>query len=112
MLILLPGLLYMLLRKVYSDGFILHDESPYEELDEDEREEFRKASEKAGDFQAHEDAREVMVSYVDLPTVYQHIQILCIPFWPRLLLTTWKLAWGLPDIATTNIIMQTGFRLL
>ena len=28
------------------------------------------------------------------------------------LLTTWKIARGLPNIATTNVYMQTGFHVL
>ncbi|XP_041454749.1 anoctamin-4-like isoform X2 [Lytechinus variegatus] len=52
------GLPYMILRGIYVDGFILHDESLYEDLDEDERDAMRKESERLGQFQANLDPRE------------------------------------------------------
>ncbi|XP_030836627.1 anoctamin-4 isoform X1 [Strongylocentrotus purpuratus] len=52
------GLPYMILRGIYVDGFILHDESVYEDLDEDERDAMRKESEKLGHFLPDLDHRE------------------------------------------------------
>lgn len=49
----------MILRGIYVDGFILHDESVYEDLDEDERDAMRKESEKLGHFLPELDHREV-----------------------------------------------------
>lgn len=56
----LPGLPYMLLKKVYSDAFILHEESQYEDLSDDELDEKRLESKRKDTFDPKIDPREVM----------------------------------------------------
>ncbi|XP_071481408.1 anoctamin-7-like [Diadema antillarum] len=52
------GLPYMVLKKIYVDAFILHDESPYEVLDDDARDKMREESLKSKDFNPEYDSRE------------------------------------------------------
>ncbi|XP_071847241.1 anoctamin-7-like isoform X4 [Apostichopus japonicus] len=52
------GLPYMLLKKVYSDAFILHEESQYEDLSDDELDEKRLESKRKDTFDPKIDPRE------------------------------------------------------
>ena len=49
----------MMMKKAFTEAFILHEESPYEYMDEDEVEELRAESVKRGDFDPKGDPREV-----------------------------------------------------
>ncbi|XP_022098902.1 anoctamin-4-like isoform X2 [Acanthaster planci] len=55
------GLPFMLMKKVYTDRFIMHEESPYElEEDEETREIQRSLSKERGDFNPNSDPREAL----------------------------------------------------
>ena len=49
----------MLMKKVFTEAFILHEESVYEHLDDDETEQLRAESKERGDFDPTTDPREV-----------------------------------------------------
>ncbi|KAJ8028117.1 Anoctamin-7 [Holothuria leucospilota] len=52
------GLPYMLLNKVYTDSFILHEESPYGDLQDNDLDKKRSESKRQGTFDPAEDPRE------------------------------------------------------
>ncbi|XP_072040866.1 anoctamin-4-like isoform X2 [Amphiura filiformis] len=54
------GLPFMLMKKAFTEAFILHEESPYEYMEEEEVEQLRAESVQRGDFDPKQDPREEM----------------------------------------------------